>query len=97
MGMKEIQPFTIFQMQRIVQLEEGLMNIKNMEMAMEEANCDVLFIGDPDHEVQIDKAMIKTWKYGINAINRELKDEGLGDVAEQVIFLTRNKQTTNFL
>ena len=85
----EIQPFTIFQLHRITQLGDGLMNINNMEMAMEEANCEVLYTGDPDHEVQIDKPFLKTWKYGMDAMNRELRAEGLRDIADQIIFLNK--------
>ena len=86
----EIQPFTIFQLHRITQLGDGLMNINNMEIAMQEANCDVLFTGDPDNERQIDKTVIKMLKGGICGIYTELKQEGLKDIADQIIFLNKS-------
>jgi len=52
-------------------------------------NVTVLFTGGEDCERQIDKGMIKTIEYGISCIYTELKDEGMKDIADGVILLSK--------
>lgn len=79
-------PFSVFRRDRLIQLEEGIQNVNYFESMMKKGNCDVLFTGDPDDERQIDRTVIKMMKYGLTAIVKELKDEGLQDIASQIIF-----------
>ena len=90
--MKESQviPVSVFQKDRLCHLEAGIRNVNNMERMMAESGREVLFAGPEDNETQVDKAFIKTVKYGLNSISKELQDEGLGDVAKEIIETNRN-------
>ena len=83
--MKEIVPANMFHVSRLVQLRDGIQNVKNMEAIMKSNNCDVVFIGSEDNEIQIDRAFIKAVKGGLGGVFRELKAEGLGDVVKEII------------
>ena len=87
---KEIVPVSVFQAQRLCQLEDGIHNVNNVKRIMAESGCEVIFVGPEDNETQVDKAFIKTVKYGLNSISKELQDEGLGDVAKEIIETNRN-------
>ena len=52
---------------------------------MAESGCKIVFVEPEDSEIQVDRAFIQTVKYGITAILKELQDEGLGDVAKEIV------------
>ena len=85
--MKESQviPVSVFQKDRLCQLEDGIRNVNNMERMMAESGCKIVFVEPEDSEIQVDRAFIQTVKYGITAILKELQDEGLGDVAKEIV------------
>ena len=83
--MKEIVVVSNFQRNRLIQLEESIQNVNGFEEMMAKTGCNVLFTGGVDDEIQIDKTMIKAMKGGILGIFRELRDEGLEDVAQEII------------
>ena len=90
--MKESQviPVSVFQKDRLTQLADGLVNVNYVEKVMRESGQEIVFVGDEDNEIQVDRAFIKTVKYGIGAIIQELHDEGLGDVAKEIVEINKD-------
>lgn len=80
---------SVYQKNRLIQLEEGVQNVNNVERLMLKEGTAIIFAGDIDHEVQLDKSVIKAVKYGLAAIYRELKEERLEDVAKEIIEINR--------
>lgn len=77
--MKEVLVVTDLQKDRLTQLEEGMNNIDNIERTMEFMGQDVVFVGDEDHELQIDKTVIKGAKGGLGGVVNELIYEYVPD------------------
>ena len=86
----QIIPVSVFQKDRLCQLEDGIHNVNNVERIMAQSGCEVVFAGHEDNEIQVDKAFIKTVKYGLAAILKELQDEGLGDVAKEIVKINKD-------
>ena len=86
----QIIPVSVFQKDRLCQLEDGIHNVNNVERIMAQSGCGVVFVGPEDNEIRIDKTFIKTVKYGIVAILKELQDESLGDVVKEIIEINKD-------
>ena len=91
--MKEtIQTFTEFQMFRLNQLDFGIRKIKQAEAVMEKHEVETVIVGeDYDHEVDVDREILTGAKGFLGGVYRELKSEGLADMANIVIQLNVNK------
>lgn len=92
--MKEtgIQTFTEFQMFRLNQLDFGMRKISQAEAIMKEYNVEIVIVGeDYDHEVDVDRKILTGAKGFLGGVYRELKADGLQDIADQVISLNKNK------
>ena len=61
-----------FQRDRLVQLEEGLHNIDNAERTMEFSGQNVLFAGNEDSEIQIDREILVMAKGFLRGVVSEL-------------------------
>ena len=72
MNHEKIMQVTDFQRARLLQLEEGLVNINNVERLMEATGQQVVFMGSEDHEEQIDKEIIKGAKGALCGVVNEL-------------------------
>ena len=88
----KIQTFTEFQMFRLNQLDFGIRKIKQAEAVMEKHEVETVIVGeDYDHEVDVDREILRGAKGGLCGVYRELKSEGLADMANIVIQLNVNK------
>jgi hypothetical protein len=102
---KEILVVTALQRNRLIQLEEGIHNINNVERTMEFIKQGVVFVGPEDHELQIDRDVIKGAKGGLSGVVNELiyeyvvdpdtgrevrvKNEEMKKIATEIISIAR--------